>query len=1145
MKAQCIQAVAQAIGRAVTGAEAKGMEERIVRNMRSLARKDPATWAGLSQAERLQQSALLAGQELIGESKLKQQRVALTVMAHDRIQRQVTAQAAAGISGLDALDRMVAFHADLKSNFLSVESQANAVRDDALRQMLGTLEASNPKWFGLLENKEGVRAIIKEIFGESTGVKEAADGAKQWHEVATLLKERFNRSGGDIGDLEDWGLPHHHSQSAVAKAGRDAWVQDLLPMLDRDHYYNPDGTRMDAAQLTEFLGHAWTTIATGGANKVEPGKFSGGGARANRGSESRQVHFKDADSYIAYQEKYGERSLYEVLIGHIENVSKDIALVETFGPNPDHAFRFFRDKLLRDAKLADPIQTGKLDERATKTDALYNIVAGKSQPVASEFLAKSFDTLRNWLVAARLGSSVITSFSDDATLHLTSKLNNLPAMQTLANELATLNPANKMEERLAQRAGLGLRTLVSSLNRFGQGPMRSGFSKSLAGATLRASGLNALTEARRRAFGVTMMGSIGSVAKEHGSLKDIDPTDYKVLLSKGVTETDFQVWKKAQLEDWGDGNDTMLTPEAIYRIPDADIDTVIAPQIAKLKADAQAQITELQARSAQDQQWAGNRAASLSQWLTDAQAKVTKRIGQVEGDTKVKLQELHGSLVKMYDRIDTAKSFYRQAKTNQSSLGELRRLAKSEGRSERTLAEAKSALQGIAKDAESLQREMAEDFEIKWVAKEQDLLQRVERGDLSERELQPAFDRFEQLFTEANARLTERSAQKDSIAAKRAKAGGARLAKIQAILEELDDAWTAAAGSRQSIGDIRREAVREGASTQAATQLKSDVRDIKRQLEGFKTGLLDDLWDKFQGRQEEVTEFAKRVAERDKRRTHVIDRITKEVDPAIANARTRAREQAATKLLGAVLEETDVAVIEPGAKERVITGAGLQRGTWKGELTRSFFLFKSFPLAMIARHWERGMSLPNAGGRAAYLGTLLAATTVLGMASMQVNEVLSGRDPKNLNPFGKGGTRNWIQALLKGGSLGIYGDFLFSEATQHGQSPIASLTGPVFGLVESAFNLTQGNAMQFARGEDTHLGAEVVKFAKGNTPAQSLWYAKAAFDHLIWNQLAEYFSPGYLAKLRQRSEREFGQKYYWSPEDVAPDRAPDVGATFQ
>lgn len=837
MRPECVKAVTQAIGRSLSKAELDAIEQRIVRGMRGLARKDPQAWAGLSQAEKLTQSAEIASAELLAEQQIKQQRAALTVMAHDRIQRHVTRQAAKGIKGLDALDRVVAFHADLKSDFLSIESQSNAVRDDALRQMIGTLQASNPKWFGLFENKEGVRSIIREIFGESTGIKEAADGAKQWHEVATMLKERFNRSGGDIGDLEDWGLPHHHSQLEVAKAGREQWAQDILPMLDREHYFNPDGTRMIDAQLKDFLDGAWTTIATGGANKSEPGRFSGGGARANRGSESRQIHFKDADSYIAYQEKYGERSLYEVLIGHIENVAKDVALVETLGPNPDHAFRFFRDQALKDSKLADPVNSGKFDERATKTEALYNVVAGKSQPVASEFLAKSFDTLRNWLVASRLGSSVITAMSDDASLHLTAQLNNLPAMKVLANELAALNRFNKMEERLARRAGLGLRTLVSSLNRFGQGSMRAGFSKNLAGATLRASGLNAMTEARRRAFGVTMMGSIGSVAKEHGTLKDIDPTDYKVLLSKGITEDDFQVWKKAKLEDWGDGNDTMLTPESIYRIPDADL---------------------------------------------------------------------------------------------------------------------------------------------------------------------------------------------------------------------------------KAMGDP-----------------------------------------------------------------------------------TRLREQAATKLLGSVLEETDVAVIEPGAKERVITGANLQRGTWKGELIRSFFLFKSFPLAMIARHFERGMSLPNTGGKATYLASLLAATTVAGMASLQVNEVLSGRDPRNMNPFGKKGARNWIQAMLKGGSLGIYGDFLFSEATQHGQSPIASFTGPVFGLAENAFNLTQGNLMEFAQGKDTHFGAEVVKFVKTNTPGQNLWYAKAALDHMVWNQLAEHFSPGYLAKVRRRSEREFGQKYYWEPQDVLPDRGPDIEAAFQ
>ena len=48
--------------------------------------------------------------------------------------------------------------------------------------------------------------------------------------------------------------------------------------------------------------------------------------------------------------------------------------------------------------------------------------------------------------------------------------------------------------------------------------------------------------------------------------------------------------------------------------------------------------------------------------------------------------------------------------------------------------------------------------------------------------------------------------------------------------------------------------------------------------------------------------------------------------------------------------------------------------------------------------------------------------------------------------------------MLKGGSLGIYGDFLFSEATQHGQSPVASVMGPVIGLGESMFNLTRATS---------------------------------------------------------------------------------------
>lgn len=836
MRSECIDAVAQAIGRSLKADEVRGIEDRIARHLRQGQQADPDGWVGKSDAERLHEAAKNAADELLFEVGKKRQRTALTIIAHDRIQKHLDDMAARGVTGLEALRRMIAFHADTKGNVLSIERQALAIERDALRRMIGLLEASNPKFFGLFESMEGIRAIMREMFGEHSGVAEAKVGVAVWKTVNEALRQRFNRAGGDIGKLDDWGLPHHHSQLAVAKAGREQWVADTLPKLNRSRYVNEDGSKMTDPQMIEFLEEAWQTIATGGANKDQPGRPTIGGMRANRGSESRQIHFKDADSYIEYQAKYGEHSLYEVITGHISVIAKDIAMVETLGPNADATYAFFREKIVQEATNADPQSLGKIRKEAISTDNLYNYVAGRSLPIASEWLAKSFDTLRSWLVSSRLGSAVISSLSDEATLYLTAHVNNLPAMRVFANELAALNPANQMEKRMALRAGLAMNTLIASLNRFGQEGLGPSFSSRMATTVLRASGLNALTEARKRAFGVTMYSSLGQLTREFDSLARLDKHDHRILLSKGITEAEFAIWKKAELEDWGNGNDTMLTPDAIYRIPDealAAIDPAIPPQVL--------------------------------------------------------------------------------------------------------------------------------------------------------------------------------------------------------------------------------------------------------------------------------------------------------------------RERAATKLLGVVLEETDMAVIEPGARERAMMVGGLQRGTWKGELTRSFFLFKSFPISMIARHWMRGMDMETAGGKARYIGMLVAGTTVLGAAAIQINEVLSGRDPRNLNPL-EGGARNWVQAMLKGGSLGIYGDFLFSESTQYGQSPFAAVLGPVLGMGEDLLNLTQGNLAQMVLGKETHAGAELVRFAKSNTPGANLWYSKAALDRIVFHQLQEYFSPGYLARMRARSAREFEQEWWWEPGELSPERGPDLTA---
>jgi len=62
----------------------------------------------------------------------------------------------------------------------------------------------------------------------------------------------------------------------------------------------------------------------------------------------------------------------------------------------------------------------------------------------------------------------------------------------------------------------------------------------------------------------------------------------------------------------------------------------------------------------------------------------------------------------------------------------------------------------------------------------------------------------------------------------------------------------------------------------------------------------------------------------------------------------------------------------------------------------------------------------------------------------------------------------------------------------------------------------------------------LVKLEKGLSPGANLWYAKAALDHMIFNQMQEYVSSRYLRKVEQRSKKDFNQTYWWKPQNITP-----------
>jgi hypothetical protein len=236
------------------------------------------------------------------------------------------------------------------------------------------------------------------------------------------------------------------------------------------------------------------------------------------------------------------------------------------------------------------------------------------------------------------------------------------------------------------------------------------------------------------------------------------------------------------------------------------------------------------------------------------------------------------------------------------------------------------------------------------------------------------------------------------------------------------------------------------------------------------------------------------------------------------------------KLLGAIIEERNFAMLEPDARIRAITTGGLPNGTFMGELSRSLFLFKSFSMTMAATHMMR-LATQGPIEKRIWNATLFALfSSIAGASAMQAKNLVYGKTPEDMD-----NATFWAKAFLQGGGIGIYGDLLNSSFSRSGRSPLADLAGPIGGMAEDAARLSSGQVRKLYEGGDTTLGAEAVKTLRRYTPGT--FFTKLAVDRLIFDQLQMLVDPDYRASFRRaerRLQQDTGQSWWWKPGEVAP-----------
>jgi hypothetical protein len=241
-------------------------------------------------------------------------------------------------------------------------------------------------------------------------------------------------------------------------------------------------------------------------------------------------------------------------------------------------------------------------------------------------------------------------------------------------------------------------------------------------------------------------------------------------------------------------------------------------------------------------------------------------------------------------------------------------------------------------------------------------------------------------------------------------------------------------------------------------------------------------------------------------------------------------------MLEMIQTETEFAVPSGSLRGRAMLLSDVPPGTFLGEIVRSVAMYKNFGVTLVFTHGRRALMQKGPMAKAAYAANLLITTTIMGGMAMQLKSLSKGKEPQDMT--GEKAPEFWGAAMLQGGGMGIYGDFLFNDVNRHGSSMGETLAGPVVSAANDLRRLTVGNVAQLPGEEPTRFGREAVGFARDFTPGGSLWYARLAYQRILLDQLQKEVDPDYqdsFKAMESRARSEMGQEFWWKPGEDRPE----------
>ena len=426
--------------------------------------------------------------------------------------------------------------------------------DDATRLMFGDT----------VDNADPDARYLADLFGE----------------YMELTRVEANAHGANIGKLAGY-VPQAHVDWRLLGVKEGEWISTIKPLLDYEKTF-PD---VDPSKVDDILRGIYNTVTLGrDVDWKASGGFKGPSNFANALGQHRVLHFKNADSFLAYNQKFGYGDLFTVMTSHLRRMSRTNAIMDKMGPNPGSTLDNLLDTLIERAqrdpnlsqekraktvKMLEAAQTGAETGRGGSIGAAYRVVSGIADVPGDWTAAKAGQSFRSAQSLSKLGGATLTAVPTDlATLAMNISYQGKNGWAALGTSFRhVLKGRGKGEDRtVAYLGGEGFDGIVGHLtSRYGDLDTLPGRMSKLMTFFFRINGLSGWTDVARAAGARMMAADMGRLADKGW---DALPDSYRRVL--GVHEIDAAQWDAIRATAWK-SPDTGRRYVTADRIEDRDL----------------------------------------------------------------------------------------------------------------------------------------------------------------------------------------------------------------------------------------------------------------------------------------------------------------------------------------------------------------------------------------------------------------------------------------------------------------------------------------------------------------------------------------------------------------------------------------------